>query len=435
VQRLGLKTRPQDSAASTGVDHPAGDWGLEAKQTVGIELCHESVGYIYLQKSVPLLFNSPSRMPRKGLNKVTRKTVQHVDASVDFPQEPALGARIKLRRTMTQAGTSQRVEVGQHVLGIPPALSPQKSPLRTVSESGMINDSAIPMPDFDPAGAENDLHEALRTEADGDFGTELVDSLNTHSDGPLASLLQDPSVQVVGDYVQIQTTQSTHNLMRDFVTHHKGDFIQLLLEREGCRNVSQCNICREELPANKRFCCEDCLGLPHLCEQCVRRSHRLDPLHRVTKWTGDCFQPCSTEEITLLCPLYLGHEGHCCPRFDDSVPNPHPRDFDSNPNRPLDDNGRSRVLKRMTIGHTNGFHVRAIVPCTCPGSGAVWQQLLRRGLWPATFKYPETAFTLDCLSLCRNVHLECKGSLSSYHTLLQVMTSMPLGTAPPVSLV
>ena len=182
------------------------------------------------------------------------------------------------------------------------------------------------------------------------------------------------------------------------------------------------------------YTCDDCFGRPQLCLGCMGNGHRLRPLHRIRKWNGFCFQNATLAELGL--ELHLGHEGWPCPsaatkRLSEDYLHPLDHYDETRVNTPLDD-GRGRNPKIIVVGHTNGYHRIQMVPCTCPKSRPVWQQMLRQGLWPATHGFPETAFTSECLSLGRSLHLECKTSISGFHTLLEQRTSLPFGQEIPV---
>jgi hypothetical protein len=214
-------------------------------------------------------------------------------------------------------------------------------------------------------------------------------------------------------------------------------YMDILLQSEGRRNISVCSACHSLLSSTSDlYSCSDCLGKPQLCLHCVGSGHRLRPFHRIRRWNGSYFESSTLNELGF--ELHLGHEGWPCPRAqDEHVPDEytHPPDhYDSTwVNAPLDD-GRTRNSKVIVVGHSNGYHRIKMVPCMCPNSRPVWQQMLRRGLWPATYSFPETVFTTECLDLGRSLHLECKTSISGYHTLLEQQTCFPFGQTIPVCL-
>lgn len=217
-------------------------------------------------------------------------------------------------------------------------------------------------------------------------------------------------------------------------------FVNILLQTEGRRCVQICFLCAEELDEETGiYSCDDCLGKPQLCKPCAVESHFLQPFHRIRVWNGEYF---AKEELALLgVRVYLGHEGWRCPNQpagSRSSPAP-PNDNEWRPPQDhreyglAEEDDRSRNAKTLVVGHSNGYHRVRIIPCCCPASPPVWQQMLWRGLWPATFAYPETAFTLECLRLGRSLNLECKTSISAFHTLLETLTSLPFGVPVPVS--
>lgn len=225
------------------------------------------------------------------------------------------------------------------------------------------------------------------------------------------------------------TLQSTHDVMVDF-TAHKSTYVRTLLESEGRRHVAICSACHGELGDGPVYSCDDCFGKPQLCKDCAVSGHRLQPFHRIKAWTGLCFDNARLADIGLH--LHLGHEGWPCPVSSAvSSDGAHPQDHHQTEAPPAD--GRGRNSKDITVAHSNGYHIVNMIPCKCPKSRPVWEQMLRRGLWPATFGYPETAFTTECLQLGRNLHLECQSSISAFHSLLESMTALPYHILVPVS--
>lgn len=223
---------------------------------------------------------------------------------------------------------------------------------------------------------------------------------------------------------EINGSQTSDDVLAHFKAEKKV-FVSILLQTEGRRRVSTCARCRDPLLLDTGiYSCQDCLGKPQLCADCVLDVHILNPFHRVQKWTGDYFKHF---ELTTLpgFAIYLGHEGFPCPSqstYENLPPElQHPPDQRENLCSHTD--ARSHNPKTMTVGHITGFHRVCVVPCKCAGSPEVWQQMLWRGLWPATLLYPETTFTVDCLHLARNLHVEGQSSESGVHTLLQNRTS------------
>ena len=64
-----------------------------------------------------------------------------------------------------------------------------------------------------------------------------------------------------------------------------------------------------------------------------------------------------------------------------------------------------------------------IVFCVCTNCGDTNAQLLRSGLFPATFKQIETLFTVPVLDDFLIDNLECKTTAQQYYSKLQLMTN------------
>ena len=190
----------------------------------------------------PHVIHSHSSMGGKGLNRVTPKTVRHVSASVDFPQEPEAGRRINLQRTVVQfsAGGSKLMEAPHHAFGIAP-LSPCKSPSSQTGLQQGGDRNNIPLPEFHAAeqhvgqpSSEFDLDPQVF----GDMSLEL----DVHAENPLAEALEEYAELQDDGFVRLRTTQTTNDVMQEFADH-RTEFIDVLLQREGCRDISECSSC------------------------------------------------------------------------------------------------------------------------------------------------------------------------------------------------
>jgi hypothetical protein len=89
------------------------------------------------------------------------------------------------------------------------------------------------------------------------------------------------------------------------------------------------------------------------------------------------------------------------------------------------------VAVDFVIGHTNGFHLIQVVPCCCSNHPTFDRQLLFSNLWATSYVRPKTAFTFECLSLMRDLNLECHVSANAYHTLLEKRSNLPLHVRMP----
>ena len=86
----------------------------------------------------------------------------------------------------------------------------------------------------------------------------------------------------------------------------------------------------------------------------------------------------------------------------------------------------------LTIVDRNGIFNMEIVFCVCPDGGKEEVQLLQAGLFPATFKQIETAFTHAVLDDFLRDNLECKTTAQQYYSKLQMATSKMFPNTVPV---
>ena len=86
----------------------------------------------------------------------------------------------------------------------------------------------------------------------------------------------------------------------------------------------------------------------------------------------------------------------------------------------------------LTIVDRSGIFNMEIVFCVCPDGGKEEIQLLQAGLFPATFKQIETAFTHTVLDDFLRDNLECKTTAQQYYSKLQLATSKMFPNIVPV---
>lgn len=103
-----------------------------------------------------------------------------------------------------------------------------------------------------------------------------------------------------------------------------------------------------------------------------------------------------------------------------------------------DDTGTGRVRTAasgnplFTIADRRGIFDMEILFCICSHSGNTDEQLLRSGLFPATFKQIETLFTFSVLDDFLADNLECKTTAQQYYSKLQSLTSKMFPNSVPV---
>ena len=98
--------------------------------------------------------------------------------------------------------------------------------------------------------------------------------------------------------------------------------------------------------------------------------------------------------------------------------------------------GRTRTAASgnalFTIVDRKGIFDMEIIFCVCSNSGDTDAQLLRSGLFPATFKQIETLFTVPVLDDFLIDNLECKTTAQQYYSKLQLMTNKMFPHSVPV---
>ncbi|KAI1784958.1 hypothetical protein LXA43DRAFT_900780 [Ganoderma leucocontextum] len=162
----------------------------------------------------------------------------------------------------------------------------------------------------------------------------------------------------------------------------------LLDEREAPPHGEKCPMCSTLIatkPSNRRtfYHCNDCAFPIHQCIDCLYHTHRVHPFHSVCSWDADrqFWLPQQLGELGYQ--FALGHDGQRCPAALSEG-----RDF--------------------VVIHEHGIARLPIVYCDCPHGAPQTTQLMRAGLWPATWEKPRSAITLQVLktfhSLTLNAH-------------------------------
>jgi hypothetical protein len=86
----------------------------------------------------------------------------------------------------------------------------------------------------------------------------------------------------------------------------------------------------------------------------------------------------------------------------------------------------------MTIVNRSGIHEIGVSWCCCPEAPKHDMQLMRAGLFPATFHNPKTAFTFQVLEEFHLDNLECKTTPSQFFSRLQRLTNEEFPNTVPV---
>ncbi|KAG2127183.1 uncharacterized protein EDB93DRAFT_1096648, partial [Suillus bovinus] len=88
----------------------------------------------------------------------------------------------------------------------------------------------------------------------------------------------------------------------------------------------------------------------------------------------------------------------------------------------------------VTIVHSSGVFEHNVAWCHCLGSDSQHVQLLKAGLFPASFTRPKTTFTFEVLDHFLIDALECKTSARSFYEKLTRLTNNAFQDTVPESL-
>jgi CxC2 like cysteine cluster associated with KDZ transposases len=86
----------------------------------------------------------------------------------------------------------------------------------------------------------------------------------------------------------------------------------------------------------------------------------------------------------------------------------------------------------LTVVHQSGVFDMELLFCACPNAGPRDEQLLQSRLFPSSFKYLETAFTLSVLEDFLTDNLECKTTAQQYYSKIQSTTNRMFPDSVPV---
>lgn len=239
---------------------------------------------------------------------------------------------------------------------------------------------------------------------------------------------------------------------------------RLLVAEGPPQNNLTCQDCRERQGCWR---CLECFGRRIQCNECCRKSHIYLPLHRVEAWKGTHFEPAWLWQDGVV--LHLGHNGSPCPSNQNSthgitidmdsdsdsdsesesdsdlewdtesegeeedsflgepsIPVPRAPKHNAAPSAyPETADPRKLNLKYpvLVVVDISGIHEIPVQYCTChshPVSND--NQLFDCGLFPATFKRVQTAFTFRVLDDFRLDNLESKTSAYHYYKKLRRVT-------------
>jgi len=172
------------------------------------------------------------------------------------------------------------------------------------------------------------------------------------------------------------------------------------------------------------------MGETMQCTECFRDRHRFLPFHRIEHWAREYFEPAWMCQVGV--EIHLGHGGQPCPSRNHRGPTEHGSEEDDDDS--WEDESESIVETDEVIPvlagpdacvvvDKSGVHRILIRPCQCPGCPSLDLQFLDMGLFPASLKKIQTAFTFSVLDDFRMDNLECKTAGLNYYNKLRRLTS------------
>ncbi|KAI1788225.1 hypothetical protein LXA43DRAFT_895044 [Ganoderma leucocontextum] len=181
----------------------------------------------------------------------------------------------------------------------------------------------------------------------------------------------------------------------------------LLDEREAPLTNDICAECHQHVPTTPPsthtfYYCDDCFPPGRKCLDCLIRSHREHPFHCICSWDTihRVWRPVQLGDLGY--ELVLEHRGARCP-------------------------GALSQGREFVIVHDHGIARLPIVYCSCPHAPPATTQLMRAGLWPATWEKPRSAITLQALktfdSLSVNAHTTAHDFIGHLELLSDVVAS------------
>ncbi|KAJ7060638.1 hypothetical protein C8F01DRAFT_1369612 [Mycena amicta] len=210
-------------------------------------------------------------------------------------------------------------------------------------------------------------------------------------DFPEAELGETPSLRETDPAEEVEAKRERVAHMEKLL-NFKDEILSTLLENYNDDNLLKPCGCADGEPRIVR--CLDCLQAPIVCRQCFLRQHRRAPTHWASVYNADekFFEKTDISQVRGDSAVYLGHGGEFC----------------------------EHALKRQhfTLVDTNGIHPTVISFCGCSSTPA-WKQLLRAGIFPATFDSPQTGFTLRVLEGWREYRHQGHLSMWDFVHILQ----------------
>ncbi|KAL1740799.1 hypothetical protein HDZ31DRAFT_46757 [Schizophyllum fasciatum] len=192
--------------------------------------------------------------------------------------------------------------------------------------------------------------------------------------------------------------------LREFASVAADDYARTLLRNEerGDEAGRECPGCTHAGGGLPEYRCATCVGGGIYCSACCLEDHRRRPFCRIERWNGQCFEKATLLSLGLR--LQLNHPvGEPC-----GMP--------------------QRANADFTVIHVNGLHVVGVDFCNCQAADTAVphrEQLLRRGLLPATVRDPQTCCTFEVLNQFQLITFQGKLTAYDYYASLERMTDNP----------
>lgn len=170
---------------------------------------------------------------------------------------------------------------------------------------------------------------------------------------------------------------------------------------QACTYCDPANIKDDDRPIAV-YRCYDCIQPPPMCKNCMISSHKWNPYHRIEMWSKTHFVKRSLYDLGFV--HYLGHFGDKC-KF-------------------------ARAPVKTTVVHVNGVQNCLVSYCGCSATTTDDDecsyrpvQLLKSGLYPASFKRTQTAFTIQVLKTFHHLTLQAKLTAFDYYKVIRRLTN------------
>jgi hypothetical protein len=215
--------------------------------------------------------------------------------------------------------------------------------------------------------------------------------------------------------------QSQNDFSREWLSRST-DFLHAILEGEAPPPDRACSNCTSR---EGFWRCLGCIGSRLFCNDCIWSTHQQLPFHRVEQWTGNHFQPSWLSKAGVK--IYTGHFGKPCPCSENGCDEPMDEDADWE-DAEFVNPFKSSTAKDLVIVDSSGVHQLPVVWCQCPGEDHEPDRrrdldLLKMGLYPASFRRIQTVFTFAVLDEFLLQNLECKTSAQNFYSKLRRTTS------------